>query len=110
MKKVISNKITLYEINNDLIGINNLKYGDLTSGANDLYVVSKESGKVYYAKGLKIGSKVYFSLTTDIANILKYNIENNKNVSNKVVIFEPSEIEYTRNDVIIKNKSARRIF
>lgn len=100
---ISSNTIVMHEIDYKLIGIDSLKYGRKQEGTNDVYVLSKNSGKVYYAKGLKIGSNVYYTLTDDISNLLSYNSDKNT-VNSPIVLFEPSETEWTFNDVTIKIK------
>ena len=53
-EEIISNTVSLYEIDYEKIGYDNLKYGNKSSGTNDIYVMSATTGKVYYAKGFKV--------------------------------------------------------
>ena len=76
---VVDSKILLYEIDMDLIGIKDTEYGNNTT-VLDKYVVSEETGRVYYLEGLKVGSKKYYTLTEDlikIANSSKTSPEDN---------------------------------
>ena len=100
---ISSNSIVLYEIDYDLIKIDSLKYGRKQNGINDVYVLSKNSGKVYYAKGLEIGGNIYYTLTEDINNLLSYN-RNKNTVNSPIVLFEPSTTEWTSSDVTIRIK------
>lgn len=103
-ESLVDNKITLYRIDHEKINLNNLKYGNSIDGENDIYVVSKDTGYVYYAKGLQIGGRVYFTLTSDILKLIKYKTQKSDTNLNNVIIFEPSEINYTRNDVNLRVK------
>jgi competence protein ComGC len=103
-ESLIDNKITLYQIDHEKLNLNNLKYGNSVEGENDIYVVSKDTGYVYYAKGLQIGGKIYFTLTSDILKLIEYKTQKSDTSLNNVIIFEPSEINYTRNDITLKIK------
>ena len=94
--EIIDNKITLYEIDYDKIDIEDLKHGTGKDGANDIYVLSQKSGKVYYAKGIKIGSGMYYTLTDDIAFLLNYN-SGKDTTSSPVVSFEPTSTKWAQN-------------
>ena len=100
---ITNDAITLYEIDYALIGVDSLKYGRKQDGTNDVYAISRNSGKVYYAKGLKIGNDIYYTLTDDISNLLSYNSEKNT-VNSPIVLFEPSQTDWTSNDVTIRIK------
>ena len=93
---------TVYAIDYDLIGVKNLIYGkQKDKDENDIYVVSRKSGKVYYLKGLKIGSETYYTVTDDIENLLSYNSEKNT-VNSPIIKFEPSTTEWTNESIEIK--------
>ena len=92
---------TVYAIDYDLIGVKNLIYGKpKDKDENDIYVVSRKSGKVYYLKGLKIGSETYYTVTDDIENLLSYNSEKNT-VNSPIIKFEPSTTEWTSDNIEI---------
>ena len=90
-----SNEIIMYKIDYDLIDISSLKYGKQQNGIEDVYVVSKETGIVYYAMGYKIGNERYYTLTDEIKNILNYN--NQKNIiQSNAIVFQPSTTNWTQ--------------
>lgn len=90
----------VYEIDCNLININNLIYGNKKE-ENDMYVLSRNSGKVYYLKGIKIGNETYYTVTDDIENLLSYNNEKNT-VNSPVIKFEPSTTDWTNDDITLK--------
>ncbi|MEG1204649.1 MAG: type II secretion system protein [Clostridia bacterium] len=97
-------KVLLYEIDYEKINVGGLKYGNKKDGANDIYCVSAKSGKVYYAKGLKIGTNMYFTMTEELTNLLNYNKDKNVRLSGTPIIFEPSKTEWTSTNVSVKVK------
>ena len=55
-------EIDLYEL-----GANETNRGQRKEGNNDdVYLVSEETGKVYYKKGWKIGDNTYYNLTDEL--------------------------------------------
>ncbi len=94
------NKILLYQIDYNKISVGDLKYGKLKNGDNDTYVISKKTGKVYYAKGIEIGGVTYFYIQNNSEELLN----NDKNITNPAIIFEQSNIKPTNEDVTIKIK------
>lgn len=95
---IVNNTITLCEIDYDKIGIDALKYGRKQNGSQDVYVVSRKTGNVYYALGVKIGNDTYYSLSDDIKNILSYNSGKNT-VNAPVILFEASATDWTNQNV-----------
>ena len=91
---------TVYEIDYDAIDVSDLTYGKKNT-EDDIYVISRMSGKVYYLKGLKIGNEIYYTVTDDINNLLSYNSEKNT-VNSPIIKFEPSTTEWVNNDIEIK--------
>ena len=54
--------LDLYEL-----GVENVTRGTMSnSDANDIYVISKTTGKVFYLKGEKIGDKVFYTLNEEL--------------------------------------------
>lgn len=98
------NKILLSKIDYNKIQNNNLKYGNQKNGDNDIYAVSNTTGKVYYAKGIKIASDVYFTLTTDLARLLSFNSSKDMVLSKNAIVFVPSETKWTNTDVTVQVK------
>lgn len=105
-EEIVNNKVILNEIDYDKIMISTLKYGNAQDGENDIYAISPNTGKVYYAKGMKIDNKLYFTLTEDLNNSLSSNAksQNAKKSTNNLVIFAPSETSWTKNDVSVDVK------
>ena len=60
--------ILVYAVNLDTINITDTKYGNKTSD-KDVYVVSTETGRVYYLEGVKAKKKTYYTLTEDLIDI-----------------------------------------
>ena len=63
-----NSNIKVYEVDLALIGITDTKYGN-KENVNDVYVLSKETGKVYYLEGIKASSTTYYTLTQDLIDI-----------------------------------------
>lgn len=76
-----SEDVTFYEIDMKKVGSDMKQVGAGKNGKDDIYVVSNDSLKVYYLKGLLYRKKMYFSLNSDIANIVKLDNVNNKDMS-----------------------------
>lgn len=98
---ITNNKINLYEIDYEKIGITTLKLGNKKEGDNDIYVVSEKTGKTYYAKGYKVGGDVYFCKTAEIEKIISYDLNKNLKSSKIPVLFEPSNTKWTNKDVTV---------
>lgn len=60
-------KINLYVIDLGKCDVQNVKRGN-TKIKDDIYVVSKETGQVYYMAGVKIGNMKYYTLIDDLKN------------------------------------------
>ena len=75
----------------NLVNINSLKYGTGKDGLYDAYVVSNNTGNIYYAKGLKIGNKTYYTLNNELNGLLTGN--NNLEInSDKAVLFTQQKL------------------
>lgn len=70
--KTSENNLTLYEVDLSLLGITDTTYGNLKN-SKDVYVLSKETGIVYYLEGVKAGSKTYYTITRDLIDIKERN-------------------------------------
>ena len=58
---ITSNKIACYVINLEKIGVYNASYGTRKNGDNnDVYVLSKNTGTVYYKKGVESKGEIYY--------------------------------------------------
>lgn len=103
-EQIFDNKVTLSKIDYTKLEISNLTYGMGNLGEDDTYVVSNKTGRVYYAKGLKIGKVTYYTLTDELKNLLKYNSKSDEVLSKDAIIFEPSTLEWTNSTITITIK------
>ena len=94
-----NNKINLKKIDYDKLGVSSLKYGNGSGGEVDSYLVSEKTGIVYYAKGVKIGSNTYYTLTDELKTMVSV-ISPNSTVDNESgITFTVSETEFTSDKV-----------
>ena len=74
------NTIVLNKIDMSMINPGTLQYGNGTEEkSDDIYCISKKTGRIYYARGCKIGSKTYYTLTDELKKAIKYTESNNVN-------------------------------
>ena len=74
------NTIALNKIDMSMINPGTLQYGNGTEEkSDDIYCISKKTGRIYYARGCKIGSKTYYTLTDELKKAIKYTESNNIN-------------------------------
>ncbi len=99
-----TSKIVLNEIDYEKLNYTSLKYGNGNLGENDEYLVSILTGKVYYAKGLSVGNKTYFSYTDDLKGLLEFNIKKNFDEQKAVITFVPSTIDWTNKEIKVTVK------
>lgn len=99
---VNSGVVRLNEVNLDLFGNIELKYGTGSANSKDKYVVSTKTGKVYYADGLKVGDMRYYTLTEDLKQLIGYNDSNTKGMTKDGIIFTPSTTEWTNEGVSVQ--------
>ena len=66
-EKIIYNTIKLYVIDLSKCDVQNVKRGN-GKIKDDIYVVSKETGQVYYMMGVKISDMKYYTLIDDLKN------------------------------------------
>ena len=83
--KDVNGQITLYEIDLTTIGITDTTFGN-KENEKDVYVVSIETGKVYYLDGLKVSDKTYYTLTEDLIDIKD---RNEKNIDTESIVTKP---------------------
>lgn len=93
------NVITLYEIDFSLLGKTDLIYGTKEEGdAKDVYALSKETGRVYYIKGLKVRDITYYTLTEDLKESIGY-VSNVGAISKDGIIFNLSKNTWTNQNI-----------
>ena len=74
------NTIVLNKIDMSMINPGTLQYGNGTEEkSDDIYCISKKTGRIYYARGCKIGGKTYYTLTDELKKAIKYTESNNIN-------------------------------
>ena len=74
---IYNNQIILYKIDLKTLNTKELFFGNaIDEDSEDIYCFSNTTGKLYYIKGLKIGSETYYTLTDDLKESINY-VENN---------------------------------
>lgn len=91
------NVITLYEIDFSLLGKTDLIYGT-KEDAKDIYALSKDTGRVYYIKGLKVRDITYYTLTEDLKESIGY-VSNVGAISKDGIIFNLSKNTWTNQNI-----------
>ncbi len=92
-------EITLYEVDFSLLGKNDLLYGNRKNAdATDVYAVSKQTGKVYYVKGLKIGSSIYYTLNEELKSSINYSSNMNA-ITKDGIIFDIATSKWTNKNI-----------
>ena len=95
------NIITLYTIDLAKLGQIEIIYGNGTN-AQDVYAVSKKTGKVYYPQGVSVGNVTYFTLTDELKQIINYVDTNEETVTKDGISFIPSTLSWTNSSISTK--------
>lgn len=103
-EEIVNDSIVLNEIDYDKISMVSLKYGKGESGENDIYGISPTTGIVYYAKGMKIGAKSYFTLTDELNTVLNNSDMSKDRISKPLIVFSMSETKWSNMDVTVDVK------
>jgi competence protein ComGC len=101
---ITGDKIVVYAIDYKLLGITSLKNGLSANGPEDIYVVSKDTKRVYYAKGIPVGSKTYYTLTDDLKSLINYRTPGSNPITKNGIVFVPSDINWTKTIVTVQVK------
>ena len=97
---IIDNKVELYVINLQKIGVNELSRGyNKDNDVTDVYAFSNKTGKVYYVKGYKVRKNKYYSLTDELKKLIGINTSGN---SSSIILREENYI-YSEANNYIKN-------
>ncbi len=64
--KNANNAVELYQVDLEKLGVEKITRGNGKKGVQDIYVYSKNTGRVYYVLGNKISKTKYYSLTQDL--------------------------------------------
>ena len=98
-EEITNNKVSLCKIDFNKLNVKSLTRG-VGKTEDDIYVISNKTGIVYYAKGLKIGTKTYYTLTDELKNLINYNAKSSEvNVDNEIS-FILSEKGWTNSEII----------
>lgn len=109
-EKTTDDKIELYLIDYEKIGIENKQFGNNKDGQNkDIYTFSKTTGKVYYLKGISYEGRIFYTLTEDLADIEPIYKANKKEIKIQDCIFMRKDIwdgfvdidEYANNNIYV---------
>ena len=92
--------VQLFTLDMNQLKILNTRYGNLQV-ETDVYALSKQTGKVYYVRGLESENKIYYALTTGLKNRFELETATNNLTS---VVFVPSVVGYSNKpiEVIVK--------
>lgn len=101
---IVDNKVVLYQIDYKLLGLTSLKYGASKNGPEDTYVVSKDTKRVYYAKGIPVVNKTYYTLTDDLKSLINYQVSGSNPITKDGIVFIPSNINWTKQNVTVQVK------
>lgn len=105
-ENIVEGKIYFQIIDISLLGIKDLEYGSFEQ-TKDIYVLSENTGKVYYLQGAEYENKVYYTLTEELYELLAIRpseLLTSNEVKKLDVIFVPSEVKYTNNPITVKVK------
>lgn len=79
-ENISSENIILNKIDMSMINPGTLQYGNGSDEkSDDIYCISKKTGKIYYVRGCNIGRKIYYTLTDELKKSIKYTESNNVN-------------------------------
>lgn len=103
-EETIENKINLYTIDLDLINLKTTLYGNGKT-ENDKYLLSEDTGKVYYLEGISYKYKKYYTFHEDILKSFK-NVDSlqSNDIKRFDTIFSLSNIEYTKEGISVDVK------
>jgi len=103
-EQITSEAINFKKVDLSLLGINNNKLG--LGKEDDIYVLSEQTGKVYYIQGVEFEELTYYTITDKILEILGITSGNKPSFGIKMedVIFELSTEEYTKEPITVKVK------
>ena len=79
-ESILEDTIFLNKIDMSMINPGTLQYGNgRDEKSDDIYCISKQTGKIYYIRGCNIGGKIYYTLTDELKKSIKYTESNNVN-------------------------------
>lgn len=96
-EEITNNKVSLCKIDFNKLNVKSLTRG-VGKTEDDVYVISNKTGIVYYAKGLKIGTKTYYTLTDELKNLINYNAKSSEVNLDNEISFILSEKGWAKNE------------
>ena len=95
----VGNLVELYMLDLSKLGITDTMYGKQNTQL-DVYALSMDTGRVYYAQGFEVEDRVYYTLTAG----LKQRFELTSTANLNSVVFMPNKIGYTNEAVKVTIK------
>ena len=96
-----NNTIILYKVDKTKLNKMDLRYGnEKNNNKNDVYAVSKETGRLYYVQGVKVSGKTYYTLTQDLEDLIQYDKISGA-FNRDGIIFIPSTTLWTNEDISV---------
>lgn len=102
-EQILTNSITLYKIDSKIFGLSDLKYGN-GNDEKDYYLLSKSTGKVYYAEGIKFKNMMYYTLTDDLKKLANYTSSDKVISSTDSIVFSPTTTKWTNSTIVTEIK------
>ena len=96
-----NNTIILYKVDKTKLNKMDLRYGnEKNNNKNDVYAVSKETGRLYYVQGVKVSGKTYYTLTQDLEDLIQYDKISGA-FNRDGIVFIPSTTLWTNEDISV---------
>ena len=97
-----NNTIILYKVDKTKLNKMDLRYGnEKNNNKNDVYAVSKDTGRLYYVQGVKVSGRTYYTLTKDLEDLIQYDKISGA-FNRDGIIFVPSTTLWTNEDISVK--------
>ena len=96
-----NNTIILYKVDKTKLNKMDLRYGnEKNNNKNDVYAVSKETGRLYYVQGVKVSGKTYYTLTQDLEDLIQYDKISGA-FNRDGIVFIPSTTLWTNENISV---------
>ena len=97
-----NNTIILYKVDKTKLNKMDLRYGnEKNNNKNDVYAVSKDTGRLYYVQGVKVSGRTYYTLTQDLEDLIQYDKISGA-FNRDGIVFIPSTTLWTNEDISVK--------
>lgn len=103
-----NNQLTVYELDLAAIDIEDTQYGNKET-EKDVYVISKNTNKVYYLEGVKLKDNTYYTLTEELIELNRRNEKKEDTDSTNLLTIETNlwfnvkRISNTQNEIYLSN-------